>query len=47
MKRKSWAPGDKLAIFLEDLKERRSVVEMCGEHQMSWALDHLGREKFL
>ena len=38
---------EKLAIVMEGLKEKRSVVEICREHQISQTLYYRWRDKFL
>ncbi len=35
MKKRNWVVEEKLAIVLEGLKEKRSVAEICREHQIS------------
>lgn len=47
MKRRKWAIDEKLAIVLEGIKERRSVAEICREHQISQTLDYRWRDRFL
>ena len=47
MKKRNWALDEKLAIVLEDLKEKRSVTEICREHQISQTLYYRWRDKFL
>lgn len=47
MKNRNWSVEDKLAIVLEGLKEKRSVAEICREHQISQALYYRWRDKFL
>jgi len=38
---------EKMAIVLEGLKEKRSVAEICREHQISQSLFYRWRDKFL
>ena len=47
MKLRRWTPEEKMAIFLEGLKEKRSVAEICREHQISQSLFYRWRDKFL
>lgn len=47
MKKRNWNPEEKLAIVLEGLKEKRSVAEICREHQISQTLYYRWRDKFL
>lgn len=47
MKRRNWTVEEKLAIVLEGIKEKRSVAEICREHQISQALYYRWRDKFL
>jgi len=47
MKRRNFSVEEKLAIVLEGLRERRSVAEICREHQISQALYYRWRDKFL
>ena len=47
MKKRNWTVEEKLAIVLEGLKEKRSVVEICREHQISQTLYYRWRDKFL
>jgi transposase-like protein len=47
MKKRNWSVEEKLAIVLEGLKERRSVVEICREHGISQTLYYRWRDKFL
>jgi len=47
MKRRNWTADEKLAIVLEGIKEKRSVSEICQEHQISQGLYYRWRDKFL
>ncbi len=47
MKRRNWSADEKLAIVLEGIKEKRSVSEICQEHQISQGLYYRWRDKFL
>ncbi len=47
MKKRNWVVEEKLAIVLEGLKEKRSVAEICREHQISQTLYYRWRDKFL
>ena len=47
MKQRKWTGDEKLAIVMEGLKERRSVAEICREHQISQTLYYRWRDKFL
>ena len=47
MKRRNWSADEKLAIVLECIKEKRSVSEICQEHQISQGLFYRWRDKFL
>lgn len=47
MKRRNWAIDEKLAIVLEGIKEKRSVAEICREHQISQTLYYRWRDRFL
>jgi len=47
MKKRNWSAEEKLAIVLEGLKEKRSVAEICREHQISQTLYYRWRDKFL
>ena len=38
---------EKLAIVLEGIKEKRSVSDVCREHQISQTLYYRWRDKFL
>jgi len=35
MRKRRWTAEEKLEIVLEGLKERKSVAEICREHQIS------------
>lgn len=47
MKRRNWTADEKLAIVLAGIKEKRSVSEICQEHQISQGLYYRWRDKFL
>jgi len=47
MKRRNWLVDEKLAIVLEGIKEKRSVSDVCREHQISQTLYYRWRDKFL
>ncbi len=47
MKQRKWTAEEKLGIVMEGLKERRSVSEICREHQISQTLYYRWRDKFL
>ncbi len=47
MKQRKWTGDEKLAIVMEGLKERRSVADICREHQISQTLYYRWRDKFL
>jgi transposase-like protein len=47
MKQRKWAADEKLAIVMEGLKEKRSVAEICREHQVSQTLYYKWRDRFL
>jgi len=47
MKQRKWTAEEKLAIVMEGLKEKRSVAEICREHQISQTLYYRWRDKFL
>ena len=47
MKQRKWTADEKLAIVMEGLKEKRSVAEICREHQISQTLYYRWRDKFL
>jgi len=47
MKQRKWTAEEKLAIVLEGLKEKRSVVDICREHKISQTLYYRWRDKFL
>jgi len=47
MKLRKWTGGEKLAIVMEGLKEKRSVADICREHKISQALYYRWRDKFL
>jgi transposase-like protein len=47
MKPRKWTADEKFAIVLEGLKEKKSVAEICREHQISESLYYRWRDKFL
>lgn len=47
MKKRNWTVEEKLAIVLEGLKGKRSVADICLEHEFSQALYYRWRDKFL
>jgi transposase-like protein len=47
MKQRKWAADEKLGIVMEGLKEKRSVAEICREHQVSQTLYYKWRDRFL
>ena len=47
MKRSNWTTEEKLAVVLEGLNGRKSVSEICREHQISQTLYYRWRDKFL
>ena len=47
MKPRRWTADEKFAIILEGLKEKKSVAEICREHQISESLYYRWRDKFL
>jgi len=47
MKQRRWVAEEKLAIVMEGLKEKRSVADICREHQISQTLYYRWRDKFL
>lgn len=47
MKTRKWTTEEKLAIVMEGLKEKKSVAEICREHQISQSLYYKWRDKFL
>ncbi len=47
MKPRRWTAEEKLEIVLEGLRERKSVAEICREHQISQALYYRWRDRFL
>ena len=47
MKPRKWTVDEKLEIVLEGLKEKKSVAEICREHQISQTLYYRWRDKFL
>jgi len=47
MKPRKWTVDEKFAIVLEGLREKKSVAEICREHQISESLYYRWRDKFL
>ncbi len=47
MKARKWTAEEKMAIVLEDLKEKRSVAEICREHKISQTLYYRGTVKLI
>ena len=47
MKQRKWSAEEKLAIVLEGVKGKRTVADICREHQISQALFYRWRDKFL
>lgn len=47
MKSRKWTAEEKLAIVIEGLKEKKSIAEICREHQISQTLYYRWRDKFL
>ena len=47
MKPRKWTADEKLAIVIEGLKEKKSIAEICREHQISESLYYRWRDKFL
>jgi len=47
MKPRRWTADEKFAIVLEGLKEKKSVAEICREHQISESLYYRWRDRFL
>jgi transposase-like protein len=47
MKQRRWVAEEKLVIVIEGLKEKRSVADICREHQISQTLYYRWRDKFL
>lgn len=47
MKTRKWTSEEKLAIVMEGLKEKKSVAEICREHQISQTLYYKWRDRFL
>lgn len=47
MKRRNWTTEEKLAVVLEGLNQRRSVAEICREHEISQTIYYRWRDKFL
>ncbi len=47
MRQRKWTAEEKVGIVMEGLKEKRSVAEICREHQISQTLYYRWRDKFL
>jgi len=47
MKRRNWTTEEKLAVVLEGLNQRKSVAEICREHEISQTLYYRWRDRFL
>ena len=47
MKQRKWTGDEKLAIVMEGLKDKKSVVDICREHQVSQTLYYKWRDRFL
>lgn len=47
MKRRNWTTEEKLAVVLEGLNQRRSVAEICREHEISQTIYYRWRDRFL
>ncbi|MEM4235375.1 MAG: transposase [Candidatus Methanomethylicaceae archaeon] len=47
MNQRKWTPEEKLSIVMEGLKEKKSVADICREHQISQTLYYRWRDKFL
>ena len=47
MKPRKWTVDEKFAIVFEGLREKKSVAEICREHQISESLYYRWRDKFL
>jgi len=47
MKPRKWTADEKLANVLEVLREKKSIAEICREHQISESLYYRWRDKFL
>ena len=46
MKNRKWTGQQKLQIVLEGLKGRRSISELCAEHEMSQSQYYKWRDQF-
>ena len=47
MKQRKWSAEQKFAIVPEGLKGKRTVADICREHQISQSLFYRWRDKFL
>ena len=47
MKQRKWTADEKLAIVMEGIKEKKSVAEICREHQISQSQYYKWRDRFL
>ena len=47
MKQRKWTADEKLAIVMEGIKEKKSVAEICREHQISHSQYYKWRDRFL
>jgi transposase-like protein len=47
MKQRKWTADEKLAIVMEGVKDKKSVVDICREHQVSQTLYYKWRDRFL
>jgi len=47
MKQRRWTADEKLAIVMEGLKDKKSVADICREHQVSQTLYYKWRDRFL
>ena len=46
MKQRKWTADEKLAIVMEGIKEKKSVAEICREHQISQSQYYKWRDRF-
>ena len=47
MKQRKWTADEKLAIVMEGLRDKKSVADICREHQVSQTLYYKWRDRFL
>ena len=47
MKQRKWTADEKLAIVMEGVKDKKSVADICREHQVSQTLYYKWRDRFL